>query len=289
MENLPKNIRTVFRIVRRKKDIVGESLSLKTLDSAYRKRFGISLTRDIMCRTGYSNIADYCEQESLPFQIECGKDGCSIRVLEWREVVVHRRFASENTTEAKRLAKITKEICQGDSWRIRGVQTDAATSERKKPVPPPPPPNLTFVQTDAATSERKKTPRGGTGFYSIVKRVKDIIAEQLNVSEERLTPEASLTDDLGADSLDLLELIMAFEEEFKDEINGEIPESDSQKLQTVGQVVEYISAKVEKVTQEYRCGEGDSYLDDVATALPDWATRGNFLEDVRTPKNNLKY
>ena len=265
MENLPKNIRTVFRIVRRKKDIVGESLSLKTLDSAYRKRFGISLTRDIMCRTGYSNIADYCEQESLPFQIECGKDGCSIRVLEWREVVVHRRFASENTTEAKRLAKITKEICQGDSWRIRGVQTDAATSERKK------------------------TPRGGTGFYSIVKRVKDIIAEQLNVSEERLTPEASLTDDLGADSLDLLELIMAFEEEFKDEINGEIPESDSQKLQTVGQVVEYISAKVEKVTQEYRCGEGDSYLDDVATALPDWATQGNFLEDVRTPKNNLKY
>jgi acyl carrier protein len=50
-------------------------------------------------------------------------------------------------------------------------------------------------------------------------------------------------DDLGADSLDTVELIMAFEEEFKDEIKGEIPESDAEKLQTVGQVIEYIKAK----------------------------------------------
>ena len=50
-------------------------------------------------------------------------------------------------------------------------------------------------------------------------------------------------DDLGADSLDTVELIMAFEEEFKDEIKGEIPESDAEKLQTVGQVIDYIKGK----------------------------------------------
>lgn len=81
---------------------------------------------------------------------------------------------------------------------------------------------------------------------TIEQRVKDIIVQQLNVNEEQLTPEASFMGDLGADSLDLVELIMAFEEEFKDEINGEIPEADSQKLQTVGQVVEYIAAKAGK-------------------------------------------
>jgi len=78
---------------------------------------------------------------------------------------------------------------------------------------------------------------------SIEKRVSDIIVNQLNVNEEQITPEASFLDDLGADSLDTVELIMAFEEEFKDEIDGEIPESDAEKLQTVGDVVKYISEK----------------------------------------------
>ncbi|MGF0069336.1 acyl carrier protein [Candidatus Spyradosoma sp. SGI.093] len=81
---------------------------------------------------------------------------------------------------------------------------------------------------------------------TIEQRVKKIIVQQLNVNEEQLTPEASFMGDLSADSLDLVELIMAFEEEFKDEINGEIPEADSQKLQTVGQVIEYITARAGK-------------------------------------------
>lgn len=78
---------------------------------------------------------------------------------------------------------------------------------------------------------------------SIEERVKEIIVNQLNVNEEQVTPEASFLEDLGADSLDLVELIMAFEEEFSDEINGEIPESEAEKLQTVGAVVEYIKGK----------------------------------------------
>ena len=74
-------------------------------------------------------------------------------------------------------------------------------------------------------------------------RVKEIIVEQLGVNAEQVTPEASFIDDLGADSLDTVELIMAFEEEFKDEIKGEIPESDAEKLQTVGDVIAYIEEK----------------------------------------------
>ena len=81
---------------------------------------------------------------------------------------------------------------------------------------------------------------------TIEQRVKEIIVNQLNVNEEQITPQASFLDDLGADSLDIVELIMAFEEEFKDEIKGEIPESDAEKLQTVGDVVTYIQQKAGK-------------------------------------------
>jgi acyl carrier protein len=74
-------------------------------------------------------------------------------------------------------------------------------------------------------------------------RIRNIIVEQLGVDPGDVTMEANFRDDLEADSLDLVELIMAFEEEFKDEIKGEIPESDAEKLQTVGQVIDYIKAK----------------------------------------------
>jgi len=78
---------------------------------------------------------------------------------------------------------------------------------------------------------------------SIDKRVREIIVNQLNVNEEQVTAEASFLDDLGADSLDTVELVMAFEDEFKDEIKGEIPESDAEKLRTVSDVIKYISEK----------------------------------------------
>ena len=78
---------------------------------------------------------------------------------------------------------------------------------------------------------------------TIEQRVTKIIVDQLNVNEGQVTAAASFLDDLGADSLDTVELIMAFEEEFKDEIDGEIPESDAEKLQTVGDVIKYITEK----------------------------------------------
>jgi acyl carrier protein len=70
-------------------------------------------------------------------------------------------------------------------------------------------------------------------------RVKEIIAEQLGVNIEQVTPEASFIDDLGADSLDTVELVMAFEEEF----GAEIPDEDAEKLTSVGAVLEYLKSK----------------------------------------------
>ena len=74
----------------------------------------------------------------------------------------------------------------------------------------------------------------------IFDKVKEIIIEQLGVTENAVTSEASFIDDLGADSLDIVELIMALEEEF----DLEIPDSDAEKVVTVGDVVEYIKENV---------------------------------------------
>ncbi|HCP06088.1 MAG: acyl carrier protein [Verrucomicrobia subdivision 6 bacterium BACL9 MAG-120924-bin69] len=76
----------------------------------------------------------------------------------------------------------------------------------------------------------------------IEQKVKDIIVEQLSVNAEQVTPEAKFIEDLGADSLDIVELVMAFEEEF----GVEVPDSDAEKLLTVGDVVKYIEDKQSK-------------------------------------------
>lgn len=74
----------------------------------------------------------------------------------------------------------------------------------------------------------------------IFDKVKEIIIEQLGVTESSITMEASFIDDLGADSLDIVELIMALEEEF----DTEIPDADAEKIVTVGDVVDYIKEHV---------------------------------------------
>ncbi|MGQ9532635.1 MAG: acyl carrier protein [Desulfotomaculales bacterium] len=74
---------------------------------------------------------------------------------------------------------------------------------------------------------------------SIFERVKNIIVEQLGVDEDEVTPEASFVEDLGADSLDIVELVMAFEEEF----DMEIPDEDAEKIRTVGDAVKYIQER----------------------------------------------
>lgn len=74
----------------------------------------------------------------------------------------------------------------------------------------------------------------------ILEKIKSIIVEQLGVTDTSVTMEASFIDDLGADSLDIVELVMALEEEF----DIEIPDADAEKVTTVGDVVDYIKENV---------------------------------------------
>ena len=77
---------------------------------------------------------------------------------------------------------------------------------------------------------------------AVADKVKSIIVEQLGVDEEEVTSDASFVDDLGADSLDTVELVMALEEEF----DIEIPDEEAEKIQSVGQAIDYIKVHVKK-------------------------------------------
>ena len=78
---------------------------------------------------------------------------------------------------------------------------------------------------------------------TILERVQEVVAEKLSVDESEVVLEASFTEDLNADSLDLVELIMAFEEEFStDDLTLEISDEDAESIQTVQQAVDYLAA-----------------------------------------------
>jgi acyl carrier protein len=83
---------------------------------------------------------------------------------------------------------------------------------------------------------------GGEKMAAVDEKVKEIIVEQLGVDPAQVTPEASFVNDLGADSLDTVELVMALEEEF----NLEIPDEEAEKITTVGQAIEYIKQNSSK-------------------------------------------
>jgi acyl carrier protein len=79
---------------------------------------------------------------------------------------------------------------------------------------------------------------------SVHERVKGLVAERLGVDDDKVTPEASFTEDLNADSLDLVELIMAFEEEFSDGDNSlEISDEDAEQIRTVQNAVDFLKSK----------------------------------------------
>ena len=70
----------------------------------------------------------------------------------------------------------------------------------------------------------------------MLEKIKSIVSEQLNISPDKITPESSIIDDLGADSLDVVELVMALEENF----GVEIPNEEAEKISTIGDIVTYI-------------------------------------------------
>ncbi len=82
---------------------------------------------------------------------------------------------------------------------------------------------------------------GGVGMEALSERVNSIVTDQLGVDKESLSPEANLLDDLGADSLDVVELVMALEEEF----GIEVPDDDVENIRTIRDIVKYIEARAE--------------------------------------------
>ena len=83
--------------------------------------------------------------------------------------------------------------------------------------------------------------KGGVGMEALSERVNSIVTDQLGVDKESLSPEANLLDDLGADSLDVVELVMALEEEF----GIEVPDDDVENMRTIRDIVQYIEARAE--------------------------------------------
>ena len=96
---------------------------------------------------------------------------------------------------------------------------------------------MSEMNSELNTNKNQSKPAGGN--MAIHPKVKDIIVEQLGVDPEKVKPEASFIDDLGADSLDIVELVMAMEEEF----DLEIPDEDAEKLKTVQDVASYLEKK----------------------------------------------
>ena len=79
---------------------------------------------------------------------------------------------------------------------------------------------------------------------TVEERVKSLVADRLGVAEDQVTPDASFTEDLNADSLDLVELIMAFEEEFSSDDNAlEISDEDAEQIRTVQNAVDFLKSK----------------------------------------------
>ena len=107
-------------------------------------------------------------------------------------------------------------MVSGSQWGVRGI-------EWRPPVGP--------RAAMGITKARDKKP-----MSTVEERVKKIVAEQLGVKDEEVTNDASFVDDLGADSLDTVELVMALEEEFE----TEIPDEDAEKITTVQQAIDYI-------------------------------------------------
>jgi acyl carrier protein len=102
--------------------------------------------------------------------------------------------------------------------------------------------NLSLREPQQHLSRRKPITSISGGYMAVEQKVKQIIVEQLGVDEAQVDPTASFVDDLGADSLDIVELVMAFEEAF----DLDIPDEDAEKITTVKQAVDYIEAKKKK-------------------------------------------
>ena len=116
---------------------------------------------------------------------------------------------------------------------------------------------------------------------AVEERIKSIIAEQLGVKPDEVTPEASFIDDLGADSLDTVELIMALEEEF----GVEIPDEDAEKMTCVGDAIKYINENAH-VNMKVMMSTPQTYVDAIKKQNATYVTYYNDMFPYSDEKND---
>jgi acyl carrier protein len=121
--------------------------------------------------------------------------------------------------------------CGGEQGPTRSGESGAAT---RAPALPPKSPGP--VTNEGAKNEATVAPQPRGSNVTVENRVIEIVSEQMGVSKDRVNRKTSLVKDLGADELDLVELVMEFEEEF----DITIPDEHAEKIQTVGQAIDYI-------------------------------------------------
>jgi acyl carrier protein len=105
-----------------------------------------------------------------------------------------------------------------------------------------PPPHAPFLPPAARAEESRRGAREESNVPSVEERVIEIVCENLGVNKEQVTRSTSFTEDMGADSLDIVELVMELEEEF--EIT--IPDDQAEKIKTVGEAIDYIERELQK-------------------------------------------
>jgi acyl carrier protein len=146
----------------------------------------------------------------------------------WKKPLYLDRDALTELAETLYLKRFTATEIAGSGWRAKVTGASAASGSKK--LYDSSPSYRRHRVTNLLESQEDLT------VASVQERVIDIVAEQLGVSKEQITRETSFVNDLGADSLDTVELVMELEEEF--DIN--IPDDAAEKIQTVGQAIDYI-------------------------------------------------
>ena len=124
------------------------------------------------------------------------------------------------------------------------IKTASNLNALKTTIPPPNMLNFTnALISDAPISQHPALYNGGNQMATLMERVQEIVADKLSVDESEVVADASFMEDLNADSLDLVELIMAFEEEFSDDdVSIEISDEDAENITTVQQAIDYLKA-----------------------------------------------
>ena len=166
------------------------------------------------------------------------RDAARFPALLEQQVTAPVRFTEMIEFLARRASTACSRSGRVACWRVSSPGCRAISRARASGLPRS---SMTRqISPRGSARTRVRIARGGDRMVALDTRVSELIVEQLGVSMEEIRPEASFIDDLGADSLDIVELVMAMEEEF----DIEIPDEDAERIQTIGDATAYLKEKL---------------------------------------------